>query len=477
MKTRSLFLLLAIVMLAALPACGRPSAPDGPAGETQNAGGVPQSGPPADPQERPDEALGLFRADATLAETVLVDEGGVKITATGLTYTGYSADLELTIENNSGKNLSFVSGSLGYSCNSVNGYMVNDGYLNCDVADGKKANDSISFNCDALMLYGIDEIADMEIGFSMTDEEYNTTYSGPRQLKTSAFDTHDYGADHYQASITSQASMSAYGYEMLHFARDALYEQNGVKLRSSGVITNRDGGTALLLELENTTDSTVYVSTSDIAINGLVVNSSAWSSDAVNPGKRAVVTLELSSVLDPAYWSAYGITDVGSVSLSLGQRDEKGLEIAAEVPVEIVIPGMSASFDASGTEVYHDNGLRIVSKALAEDPSGHSADLYALLLAENSSGRTLTVDDVYDSLSVNGFMTDYSFSSRELRDGESGTLVIKLWESSLEENQIGTSADVQEIEIGLEISEGHTVMDGPIVTLSFVGQDRDADRS
>ena len=46
MKTRSLFLLLAIVMLAALPACGRPSAPDGPAGETQNAGGVPQSGPP-----------------------------------------------------------------------------------------------------------------------------------------------------------------------------------------------------------------------------------------------------------------------------------------------------------------------------------------------------------------------------------------------------------------------------------------------
>lgn len=30
------------------------------------------------------------------------------------------------------------SGSLGYSCNSVNGYMVNDGYLNCDVANGKK---------------------------------------------------------------------------------------------------------------------------------------------------------------------------------------------------------------------------------------------------------------------------------------------------------------------------------------------------
>lgn len=216
MKRKFLPLLLAIALFAgALAGCSAPGGDPSPADGTQ-AG---------DPAAQTEGQLGQFRTDATLAETVLVDEGGVKITATGLTYTAYSVDVALTIENNSGKDLSFVSGSLGYSCNSINGYMVNDGYLNCDVANGKKANDTISFYVDALMLYGIDEIADLEIGFSMTDDGYNTTYSGPRQLKTSAFDAHDYGADPYQETITSRAAMRAYGYEIAHFTQDALYEQ------------------------------------------------------------------------------------------------------------------------------------------------------------------------------------------------------------------------------------------------------------
>ena len=299
----------------------------------------------------------------------------------------------------------------------------------------------------------------------MTDEEYNTIYSGPRQLKTSAYDTHNYSADHYQETITSHAAMSTYGYEMTCFSNDALYDENGVKLLSSGIMKNGDGETVLLLELENTTDSMVYLSASDIGINGLVVNSSIWSNDAVNSGKRCIVEVLLSSVFDPAYWSVYGITDIGSVSLSLGQRNEDGLEIATEIPVEIVIPGVSAEFDTTGTEVYNDNGLRIVTKAVLADPSDHSANLYVLLLAENNSGKTLTIDDVYDSLSVNGYMTEYSYYSQELEDGGAAALVIQLRESSLEENQISSPSDIQEIEIGFEIKEGYTAIDEPTITL------------
>ena len=172
MKKKILSVLLAFALLIILPACG------GPADEppTTESTSIPNFSAQAD------KTMGRFDTDAILAETVLTDEGGVKITATGLTYTAYSADLNLTIENNSGKNLSFVSGSLGYNCNSINGYMIDGGYLNCDVANGKKANASIRFHYDALMLYGIDEIADMEIGVSMTDDDFNTTYTGPCQL-------------------------------------------------------------------------------------------------------------------------------------------------------------------------------------------------------------------------------------------------------------------------------------------------------
>lgn len=460
MKTKILSALLAIVILTALTACGGSSQKQ--QGE-ESSGLTPSNGQPA----LTDETLEPFGTTATLDETVMVDEGGVTITATGLTYTAYSVDLELTIENNSGKDLSFVSGSLGYSCNSVNGYMMKDGYLNCDVANGKKANDSISFNYEALMLYGIHEIADLEIGISMTDDDYNTTYTGPRQLKTSAFDAHDYGTDHYQETITSGAAMNTYGYEMKYFSKDTLYDQNGVKLLSSGIMINQDGGTALLLELENTTESMVYLSTSDIALNGLLLNSSTWSSDAINPGKRGIVAVELSAVLDPAYWGVYGITDVESVSLSLGQHSENGMEIAAETPVEIVVADESTALDPSGTEVYNNNGLRIITKAVEEDTSDYGADLYVLLLAENHSGKTLTIGGVYDSLSVNGFMTDYTYYSQALKAGESAALVIKLWGSSLEENQIAAPADIQEIEVSFEIKDGYTAIDEPTLTLTF----------
>ena len=163
----------------------------------------------------------------------------------------------------------------------------------------------------------------------------------------------------------------------------------------------------------------------------------------------------------------YGITDIGSVSLSLGQRNEDGLEIAAEIPVEIVIPGVSAELDTTGTEVYNDSGLRIVTKGVLDDPSDYGADLYVLLLAENNSGKTLTINDVYDSLSVNGYMTEYSYYSQELEDGGAAALVIQLWESSLEENRISSPSDIQEIEVGLEIKEGYTAIDEPTVKLAF----------
>lgn len=465
-KVISLILMLCCIL--SLVACGNTDVE--PTDTTSSQEQTDNNSSNVEPTEKPsqsDEKLGAFSKSATLAETVMVDEGGVKITATGLSYNNYAVELELTIENNSGKDLSFVSGSMGYSCNSVNGYMVADGYLNCDVASGKKANDAISFSYDALMLYGINEISDIEIGFDMSDDDYNHTYSGPRQVKTSAFDSHNYSKNYYQDTIKSRAAMNTFTYDITYFSQDNLYNKSGIKLLSSGLMVNRDGDMALLLELENTTSEIVYVSTSDIALNGLIVTSSTWSSDAINSGKRCIVDVDISSLLDSEYWEIYGIKTIGSISLSLTQRNSDGNNLTEAVPVNIVVPNTKLEFDASGTEVYNANGLRIVSKTVLEDSSEYSADMYVLLLAENNSGKTLSIDDVYDSLSVNGFMTDYSYYSKELRNGESAVLEIKLWESSLEDNKISSVSDVKEVELGFEIKEGRNTIDTPVIKISF----------
>lgn len=461
-------LLLILCFITVFAACGGSArAEEGAENQQNTENNVSESAPSEDKSEQSDEILGPFSKSASLAETVMVDEEGVKITATGLDYTDYSVELELTIENNSGKNLSFYSGSLGYGCNSVNGYMINDGYLNCDVSNGKKANDSISFSYDELMLHGINEIADLEIGFYISDDDFNDTYFAPRQVKTSAFDAHDYSKDCYQETITSRAAMNTYEYELACFSQDPLYDVNGVKLLSSGMMKKQNGETMLLLELENTTENMVYVSTSDIAVNGLIVNSSTWSSDEINPGRRGIIDVELSSILDPAYWEAYGIKEIGSVALSLRQKDSDGNSIADKTPIEVIVPGAKAEYDAAGREVYNNGGLRIAAKTVLEDPSEYSSDLHVLLLAENKSGKTLSIEDVYDSLSVNGFMTDYLCYGQELADGECAVLEIELEESSLEENKITSASDVKEVEVGFEISDESDTIDEPVLTISF----------
>ena len=61
------------------------------------------------------------------------------------------------------------------------------------------------------------------------------------------------------------------------------------------------------MEVVNTGEQPVYFSTSDIAVNGLVVHSYNWSSDLILPGARRVVTIDPGKVFEEEFWSAYGM--------------------------------------------------------------------------------------------------------------------------------------------------------------------------
>ncbi len=97
--------------------------------------------PTTESPEKDDD--GTFSMKGTIEETVLVDEKGVKITATELTFERNGVELTLLFENNTDKKLSFTTGTIGYSCNSINGYMVDTGYLNATIQPGKKGYDTI----------------------------------------------------------------------------------------------------------------------------------------------------------------------------------------------------------------------------------------------------------------------------------------------------------------------------------------------
>lgn len=347
-------LLLVLLLVFSLVACGNTNesnSTDTPT-STPTADSEPSGNEtPTDDESHIDFEPREFKKTATIEETVLVDESGVKITAKELTYSNYAAELTLVIENNSDKDLSFIANSAGYSCNSINGYMVPEGYLNCDVAAGKKASDTISIGYDTLMLYGIYEIADIEIGFDISDDDYNHTYTGPRTIQTTAVDGYNYETPYYRENIASKESQAEYDYSVPYFSADAVYEESGLVIASQAVMENKDGESILLLEVVNTTDEIVGVSTTNIDINGLRVCDSTWSYDSINPGKTAIVDIDLSSVLEPEYWEIYGIAEVGNVALKISFKDGDSNEVANPAHISIDIPGAESTFSMEGTEI------------------------------------------------------------------------------------------------------------------------------
>ena len=77
------------------------------------------------------------------------------------------------------------------------------------------------------------------------------------------------------------------------------------------------------------------------------------------------------------------------------RKNGEGREIAPKTPIEIVVPGANAGYDAAGIETYNKDGLRIIAKAVMEDSADYSDEIYMYLLAENRSGKTLTLSLIH----------------------------------------------------------------------------------
>ncbi len=281
-----------------------------------------------------------FSTDATIEKTIIYDDNNIKITANELTYGTFSAELSVTIENNGDTDLSFVCGSSGYHVNSVNGYMVDDGYLNCDVAAGETANDVIEFDFSSLSIYGITSIADMEIGFDISDDDYNSIYTGPLQIKTTIADTYDYSVNRYQKIINNGAFENEFECTVDYFSDDDLYNEHNIYVTSAALMTNKDGESALLLEIENKSSGRIHISTEEVYINETLVYESLWSSDSVNANKSYVIDISLSSLVNQYEGDVSDITNISEISFTFG-IGEKWYETDDSQKISVSLPDIT----------------------------------------------------------------------------------------------------------------------------------------
>lgn len=215
--------------------------------------------------------------------------------------------------------------------------MIDVGYVNCEVEAGQSATDALTFDFNELNIYGITEIADMEIGFDISDDEYNSVYTGPVQIKTSAAESYDYTVNTYQEILNNGAFENAFNSTVNYFSDDDLYSNYNICVTSAALMINSDGEPVLMFEIENNSQSEVVVSINDVSINGNIVREDHWSSDNINAGKKRLVDLQLTDLADGYEGDFSGISNASSISFTFSVG-ENWYEPADSQTIDISLP-------------------------------------------------------------------------------------------------------------------------------------------
>lgn len=447
-------IVLIVSIIGCLTACGGPK---GAAGSGNSNGGTTK------PDNNSVADLGRDFS-ATIEETVLVDEAGVKITAKSLSYSDYSAELDLQLENNSDRDLSFYAGTMGCSMNSINGYMIPDGYVGEDIAAGMMANVKMSYNLDQLSIYGIKDIADIGLGFQIKDENDDYLVTGPMEIKTSIADSYDYSKETYKEAMDSNI-LKALGGSVDYRAEDVLYDEQGIKILSEYVVTNKDGEQSLFLEVQNSSDQNMNISATDAAINGITCASTA-ESEYIVAGKKCVMSITLDNLLDRSYLEKLGMKEYKNFLCYFGVSDENYDALGGK-DIEIVFDGEVKPEDIKGEIVYDANGFKVMNLGIVKDSFELSDDLHILLLVKNDTDQIVTISDGFNDVYVNKTKISTITLGQDARPGSYALIDFGLMGYDLEDNSIDISA-ITEANVKLEMRDSdYQTLDEPEIALSY----------
>lgn len=455
-RFRLFLVFLAIVMaLALLAGCGdskkEPQAPTGVEDETEGTETDPimDEDPPLE-----DGPLYRIQHESTIGETVLFDDRAIRITALEIVYQPFGPTLSLLYENNTDKDLDFLTTKDDHCCLAVNNYTI-DNWYGVSVPAGGKLTEAMPLDSHDWHLLGITEIAEIELGFYVTVRDDNSDYAfvDPLVLKTSSAGSHSHPENAFRETITREDFQSEFGYKLDLHTEGALYDQGELRILSQTLVTNeREERRLLYLEIENQSTERVRLTLNGFSINGVEMSESKFAGATMNPGWRRVLIVDVSRNIDQAKMDVFGIKEIGKIGFTVTLYNEQGEEKLPPENVAVVIPGVDTGTDSLDEEVYNDKGIRIVHKGLTlKDPSVERDDVFLLLLFENNSSTDIFVMDADVTAVVNGKEISYIPSPKTIPEGESAIIELRIFGSSLKENGIETIDGIKEIEMGYKI--------------------------
>jgi len=351
-----------------------------------------------------------FDKSASIEETVLADKSGIKITAKSLTYSGYKVIINLLMENNSGNDISILSNTLACSSNSVNSYMIKGGYLNCDISAGGRAEDTMSFDIQELILHNINSIAELDLVFYIDFDDYDVkdVLIESAKIETTLYDTYDYSKEGFENSLKNKNLKNWYGFSVDKESKDEITLTDTIGITYQAMITNKDENKMMVVNVENASQSPINVYIKNMYINGLYVADSVEYGE-ITPEKSYAAAVQINSILDVERMELLGMKDIGKVKYTfIAETTDRELITQKDIEFDV---SKKDKFDDSGEVVFDQNDITIIYKGTIPSDSEYSKYTYVLFLVKNNSSKRIYVDDLNATLANKINVTSITYGS------------------------------------------------------------------
>lgn len=214
-----------------------------------------------------------------------------------------------------------------------------------------------------------------------------------------------------------------------------LFELDGIKVTATEYVTDSFTGEGIKLLLENNGTKDIGLGCDALIVNDYMVDN--LFSTSVAAGKKEYKTVDLLS----SELSAAGIENVGKVELKFHTFDADSFETLNDTELVEIKTSLFAAMDSTpndaGSELYNENGIRIVGKYVDENSFWGAAVLFYI---ENNTEKNVIIQ--CNDMSINGFMVTPYFSST-VYAGKKAVDDITLMSAELEENNITSIDDIE----------------------------------
>lgn len=219
-----------------------------------------------------------------------------------------------------------------------------------------------------------------------------------------------------------------------------LVNQDGIVITATEYVTDSIWGDGIKLLLENNSNKDITVGCNALIVNDYMITD--LFSSGIAAGKKSNETMYFSST----QLNAIGIERIGKVEIYFHVFDSSTYNTIFDPECVTVQTSEYANMDTvpndTGTELYNQNGIRIVGKTVDENSFWGTA---ILLYIENNSGKNVGIS--VDDMSINGFMMSPFFSAT-VYNGKKSMDDITVFSSDLEKNGIKA---IEEVELKFHI--------------------------